>query len=48
MTAAPVTSPAFREQLIAAGHLVPLGVDGVFGRSAMFEAIVQDSRSEPS
>jgi len=40
MTAAPVTSPAFREQLIAAGHLVPLGVDGVFGRSATFEAIV--------
>jgi len=31
---------AFRDDLIAAGHLVPSGVDGVFGRGVDFEAIV--------
>lgn len=45
MTAVPVPEPDFREELIAAGHLVPLGVDGVFGRSALFEAIVDGIES---
>ena len=45
MTAVPVPEPDFREELIAAGHLVPLGVDGVFGRSAVFEAIVDGIES---
>jgi len=31
--------PTFREQLIDAGILIPLGVDGVWGRNAVFEAI---------
>jgi len=41
MTAALAPNPDFRERLIAAGHLVPVGVDGVYGRSATFEAIVE-------
>jgi seryl-tRNA synthetase len=30
----------FRDALVAAGHLLPTGIDGVFGRSGDFEAIV--------
>ena len=32
---------AFREELIAAGYLIPTGVDGVYGRSEDFEDIAQ-------
>jgi seryl-tRNA synthetase len=31
--------PTFREQLIAAGILIPTGVDGLWGRNAVFETI---------
>ncbi|MEY2447949.1 MAG: hypothetical protein QOH79_1425 [Acidimicrobiaceae bacterium] len=31
----------FRDELIAAGHLVPMGVEGIFGKGADFEAIVE-------
>jgi seryl-tRNA synthetase len=30
----------FRDALVAAGHLLPTGIDGVYGRSGDFEAIV--------
>jgi seryl-tRNA synthetase len=32
---------AFRDELVAAGLLVPLGSDGLYGRSADFEAVVE-------
>src|SRR5258708_34714104 len=31
----------FRDELIAAGHLVATGVEGIFGKGAHFEAIVE-------
>jgi seryl-tRNA synthetase len=31
----------FRDELIDAGHLVPSGVDGIFGKGADFEAIIE-------
>jgi len=34
------TSPTFLEQLIAAGHLIPMGVDGLYGKSGVFEDIL--------
>jgi hypothetical protein len=33
-------SPTFLEQLIAAGHLIPMGVDGLYGKSGVFEDIL--------
>lgn len=41
MGATPRLAPEFRDALVAAGHLVPLGVEGVFGRSEAFEAVVE-------
>ncbi|NUB17241.1 hypothetical protein GAY28_35895, partial [Azospirillum brasilense] len=32
---------AFREALIAAGLLIPTGVDGLYGRSGVFEDVVE-------
>lgn len=34
------TETAFRDELVAARILIPSGVDGVFGRSGLFESIV--------
>jgi seryl-tRNA synthetase len=31
----------FRDELIEAGHLVPMGVEGIFGKGADFETIVE-------
>ena len=31
----------FRDELFAAGVLIPSGVDGVYGRSAAFEEVVE-------
>ncbi|THD80562.1 MAG: amino acid--[acyl-carrier-protein] ligase [Phenylobacterium sp.] len=33
-------TPSFLDQMIAAGHLVPTGVDGLYGRSGMFEDVI--------
>ncbi|MDD0809711.1 amino acid--[acyl-carrier-protein] ligase [Curvibacter sp. RS43] len=33
-------TPTFLEQLIAAGHLIPMGVDGLYGKSGVFEDIL--------
>jgi seryl-tRNA synthetase len=34
-------APAYREELIAAGLLIPLGSDGLYARSGVFEAILE-------
>ncbi len=31
----------YREELIEAGHLVPMGVDGVYGRGGEFEGVIE-------
>src|SRR4051812_18859791 len=31
----------YREELVGAGLLIPLGVPGVYGRSGVFEAVVE-------
>lgn len=36
----PLQSPTFLEALLAKGLLIPTGVDGVYGRSAVFEEVV--------
>ena len=36
-----IAQSSFKESLIAAGHLIPLGVRGVFGRSGVFEGVVE-------
>ena len=37
----PATTDAhFRDELVAAGHLIPTGIDGIYGRSAVYEDIV--------
>jgi len=33
-------SPALLDQLIAAGHLIPMGVDGLYGKSGAFERVL--------
>jgi seryl-tRNA synthetase len=33
-------SPTLLDQMIAAGHLVPTGVDGLYGRSGVFEDVI--------
>lgn len=35
------THTAYRDELVAAGHLIPSGVRGVFGRGEVFERVVQ-------
>jgi seryl-tRNA synthetase len=42
------TALEFRDRLFAAGILVPTGVDGVYGRSAVYERIVATVRAEVS
>lgn len=32
--------PNLRDQMIAAGHLIPTGVDGLYGRSGVFEDVI--------
>ena len=32
--------PAYIDQLIASGLLVPTGVDGLYGRSGLFEDVI--------
>ena len=34
-------SPTFRDALVSNGLLLPLGVEGVYGRSGVFEGIVE-------
>lgn len=33
-------APTLLDQMIAAGHLVPTGVDGIYGRSGVFEDVI--------
>jgi len=42
------TSVEFRDRLFAAGLLHPTGVDGIYGRSATYEGIVEAVRDEVS
>ncbi len=39
-TTTPDPALAYRDDLIAAGLLIPTGVDGLYGRSALFESVV--------